>query len=246
MPYQQVCVFRSNEVTPADYASIIYRTARAHNDASVLVEINDIGEQVSHALLYDLNYENILYTENAGRSGKRITAGFGGAGKGSTDKGIKTTKVVKSVGCSLLKLLIEQGQMIINDHETVNELTTFSKKGVSYEAETGKHDDLVMCLVIFAWLSDQTYFKELTDINTIQKLRDKTEEDIAEELCAFDFFVDDGRPEVEEGGWEAVEYVPMPQFDHHFVAPTTTGIQRVTGNDQWDWNDRGFDFNKKH
>jgi hypothetical protein len=246
MPYQQVCVFRNNSVTPADYASIIHRTARAHNDAVVLVEINDIGEQVSHSLLYDFSYENILYTENAGRSGKRVTSGFGGAGKGSVDKGIKTTKVVKSVGCSLLKLLIEQGQMVIHDHETVNELSTFSRKANSYEAETGKHDDLVMCLVLFAWLSDQTYFKELTDINTLQELRDKTEEDIAEELCAFDFFVDDGREGMQEGGWETVDWVPMPQMDHHFVAPTTTGIQRVSGDDRWDWNDSSFDFNKKN
>jgi hypothetical protein len=243
MPYQQVCTYRSNEITPADYASVIHRTARAHNDAVVLVEINDIGEQVSHSLLYDFSYENILYTENAGRSGKRITSGFGGT-RGAIDKGIKTTKVVKSVGCSLLKLLIEQGQLTINDHETVNELTTFSRKANSYEAEAGKHDDLVMCLVLFAWLSDQVYFKELTDINTLQNLRDKTEEDISLDLCAFDFFVDDGRPET-EGGWEAVDWVPMPQFDHFVSNPHATGIQRVSGADNWDWTDPNFDFNKR-
>lgn len=184
MPYQQVSVYRCNSISPQDYAEIIHRVAKGHNNASVLVEINDIGESVSHALHYDLGYENVLFTENAGRSGKRITQGFSGT---NIDKGIRTTKTVKSIGCSLLKLLIEQNQLIINDHETINELCTFSKKGMSYEAEPGKHDDLVMCLVLFAWLSEQQYFKDYTDINTLMKLREKTEEDLEQDLAPFGF-----------------------------------------------------------
>ena len=142
---------------------MIHRVAKAYNNASVLVEVNDIGEQVSHALHYDFGYEHVLFTENAGRSGKRITSGFGGT---SVDKGIRTTKIVKSIGCSIIKLLIEQNQLIVNDFNTINELSTFSKKGNSYEAESNKHDDLVMCLVLFAWLSEQQYFKDYTNINT--------------------------------------------------------------------------------
>jgi hypothetical protein len=184
MPYQQTCVFRSNAVTPHDYAGVIHRVAKAYNNASILVEVNDIGEQVSHALHYDFGYEHILFTENAGRSGKRITAGFGG---GQVDKGIRTTKVVKSVGCSILKLLVEQNQLIINDFQTINELSTFSKRNNSYEAEPGKNDDLVICLVLFAWLSEQQYFKDYTNINTLASLRDKTEEEIEQDLAPFGF-----------------------------------------------------------
>lgn len=189
MPYQQVGVYRNNAITPLDYADIIHRTAKAYNNAYVLVEVNDIGEQVSTSLNYDFGYENVLFTENAGRSGKRITTGFGG---GSVDKGIRTTKIVKSIGCSILKLLIEQNQFIVNDINTISELGTFSKKGTSYEAEPGKHDDLVMCLVLFAWLSDQQYFKDYTNINTLMSLRDKTEDDIEQDLAPFGF-VDSGR-----------------------------------------------------
>src|SRR5208283_5301506 len=105
---------------------------------------------------YDLEYDNILFTENAGRVGKRISAG--GFGKG-VDKGIRTTMNVKSDGCSILKLLIEQNQLIVNDFNTIEELSTFSLKGKGYEAEDGKHDDLVMGLVLFAWLTEQQYFK---------------------------------------------------------------------------------------
>jgi hypothetical protein len=202
MPYQQAAVYRNNNITPVDYADVIHRVAKAYNNASVLVEVNDIGEQVSHALHYDFGYEHILFTENAGRSGKRITAGFGGV---NVDKGIRTTKIVKSVGCSILKLLIEQNQLIVNEINTISELGTFSKKGTSYEAESGKHDDLVMCLVLFAWLSDQNYFKEYTNINTLMSLRDKTEEDMEQDLAPFGF-LDSGREDFFEEEYE--KYVP--------------------------------------
>jgi hypothetical protein len=190
MPYNQVAVYRSNIITPIDYASVIFRIGRSYNNASILVEINDIGEQVSHSLHYDFEYDNVLFTENAGRAGKRISTGFG-TGSG-TDKGIRTTKPVKATGCAILKLLIEQNQLIINDFHTIEELSTFSRKGQSYEAEESKHDDMVMPLVLFAWLSDQQYFKEYTDINTLSKLREKTDDDIVNDLSPFGF-VDDGR-----------------------------------------------------
>jgi hypothetical protein len=185
MPYEQVCTFRDNMITPTDYCSIIHRISRSYNNASVLVEINDIGGQVSDMLYYEYDMDTLLSSENDGRAGKRISSGFSGS---SADKGIRTTKTVKSVGCSMMKLLIEQNQLIINDHETIHELSVFSRKGKSYEAESGNHDDLVMCLVLFAWLSDQHYFREMTDINTLTKIRDKDDEQIASELTPFGFF----------------------------------------------------------
>ena len=187
MPYEQVAVYRSNNTTPTDYADIIHKVCKSYCNAAVLVEINDIGEAVANSLHQEFEYENILFTENAGRSGKRITTGFGGTGQGGVDKGVRTTKVVKSIGCSMLKLLIEQNQLVINDFNTINELSTFSRKSNSYEAEPGNHDDLVMGLVLFGWLSDQQYFKEYTNINTLMKLRDKTDEDVMNDLSPFGF-----------------------------------------------------------
>jgi hypothetical protein len=208
MPYQQVCVYRDNFITPVDFASVIYRIATVYNEASVLIEINDIGEQVSDVLLMDFGYENLLYTESAGRSGKRITSGFGK----KVDNGIRTTKTVKSIGCSLLKLLVEQDQLLLRDFNTIQELSRFSKRGSSFEAESGYHDDLVMNLVIFAWLTDQTYFKDMTDINTLMKLREKTEEQIEEELLPFGY-IDDG--------------------SHFDDQDNTEGFMTV--NDDWSW-----------
>lgn len=187
MPYKQVCTYRDNMVTPVDYAEIIYRLCKNYNDAAALIEINDIGGQVSDTLHFDFEHDNILYTETAGRAGKRISGGFGK----NVDRGIRTTKTVKAIGCNILKLLIEQDQLIVNDFDTVKELSTFSRRGVSYEAESGAHDDMVMTLVLFAWLTDQSYFKDLTDINTMMKLRMKSENEMMDDLMPFGFNADD-------------------------------------------------------
>lgn len=187
MPYEQVCAFRDNTVTPIDYAGIIHTCHKMYNEAYVLIEVNDIGEQVSEVLHYEYEVETILYTENAGRSGKRISSGFGR----SVDKGIRTTKSVKAIGCNMLKLLVEQDQLIVNDFFTINELSTFSRRGVSYEAESGTHDDLVMCLVLFGWLTDQSFFKEMTEINTLSRLKQRNEEELMDDMMPIGFNSDD-------------------------------------------------------
>ena len=218
MPYIQTATFRSNLISPIDYASIIYRVAKAYNNASILVEINDIGEQVSHSIHHDFGYEHVLFTENGGRNGKKVTSGFGHSS--SIDKGIRTTQVVKSIGCSILKLLVEQNQFIVNDYLTINELSTFSKKNNSYEAEKGKHDDLVMCLVLFSWLSDQDYFKDLTDISTLNALRDKSEEDMENDLSVFGFVIRGGGDynyddEKLPGNWLMAD--KQEEYDDHWI-----------------------------
>lgn len=197
MPYRQIGVYRDNLVGPVDFASVLYRTGMLYNEAGILVEINDIGGQVSDVLILDHGYENILYTQNSGRSGKVLSGGFGK----NTDNGIRTTKTVKSTGCSMLKMLIEQDQLFIRDYETIQELSRFSKKANSFEAEPGFHDDLVMNLVLFSWMVEQPYFKDMTDINTLTRLREKTDEQIEEEMLPFgfvdiggdeDYYADDG------------------------------------------------------
>jgi hypothetical protein len=196
MPYIQVGAYRNNMITPVDYAAAVHAAAKYYNDANILVEVNDIGEQVSTIIFEEYEYENMLLTENNGREGKRLLSGVAGF-SGRADKGIRTTKSVKSIGCSMIKLLIEQNQLIINDFETIRELSTFSQKGTSYEAEQGNHDDLVMCLVLFGWLSNQRFFKELTDINTVINLREMNEEKVFSELVPFGM-IDDGQNDFED------------------------------------------------
>jgi len=196
MPYRQVCTYRNNLITPIDYSTIIFTTAKYYIETAIMIEINDIGEQVASILFEDMEYENMLLTENSGRGGKRLLSGVSGF-SGKADKGIRTTKTVKSVGCSMIKLLVEQDQLIINDFETIKEFSTFSKKGTSWEAEPGNHDDLVMGLVLFGWLTNQKFFKELTDINTISQLKEMNDEQLMNELTPFGI-IDTGHDVFEE------------------------------------------------
>jgi hypothetical protein len=179
-PYKQVCTYRDNQIAPADYAEIMYKTAIHYNNCPILCEINDIGEQIGHQLLFDFGYENVLCTESNGRAGKKITYY-----SKKCDKGIRTTKLVKGMGCGNLKLLIEQNKLLIFDKNTVDEFNTFSRVNDTYKAEPGKHDDLVMGLVLFAWLTEQDYFKELTSLNTGTSLREISSQKIDEEILPF-------------------------------------------------------------
>jgi len=187
MPYRQVFRYRNNNISPRDYADVIHRIAMHYNNAFVLVEINDIGEQVGDILIFECEYENVLCTEAAGKAGKRIVFS-----SKKCDKGIRTSPAVKLSGCLLLKLLIEQKKLIIPDDETVKEFTIFVKNKNTYKGQDGKHDDLVMGAVLFAWLSDQKFFKDFMDINTIDELREKTLEQIKDELLPFGYV--DPRP----------------------------------------------------
>jgi hypothetical protein len=197
----QVVAFRNNELPPPDYAKFLLATMKTYNNSVCLIELNDLGEELARILWEEYEYEGLLFTENAGRAGKRITSGFGGKG---CDMGLRTTNPVKATGCAMLKLLIEQKQLIINDYETIHELSTFSKKGKQYQAEPGKHDDLAMGLVFFAWMTQQPFFKEYTDINTLMRLREKTDEEIESELTPFGFLdnhqdIDEIEPEAPPG-----------------------------------------------
>ena len=179
-PYKMVASFRNNLISPLVYPNIIYEVAKYYNDALILVETNDIGQQIADILHYDLEYENMLVSANSGRAGQTLSGGFGT----TTHYGVRTTKQVKRIGCGTLKTLIESDKFIIEDYDTIYELSRFSLRGQSYEAEEG-HDDLAMCCVLFGWLSTQSYLQEITDLDIRKKIVEQNEEMLENELLPF-------------------------------------------------------------
>jgi hypothetical protein len=156
IPYRQVAKYKNNKITPLLFPTIILQAARMYNDAFVLVEINSIGLQVADILHHELAYENLIKIQVKGKQGQQSTPGF-------TRKiayGLKTSVQTKQIGCANLKTLIESDKLIINDADTIMELTTFSADKKSFKAEEGNNDDLAMTLVHFGWLTSQRYFKE--------------------------------------------------------------------------------------
>lgn len=194
-PFEQVCTFHSNMIVPLDFAVILNEMGNMYNCAYMLVENNDVGAQVVDSLHFDYEYDNILYTQNKGMKGKVLSQGFGGSG--DNERGIRTTKPVKNQGCSNIKILIENGKLKIYDYETVNEFYSFIKRGQSYEAEPGKNDDLVMCLVLFGWLNSQSYFRELSDLDIQKTMRERSEQELYDSLAPFGI-IWDGRDEQDE------------------------------------------------
>lgn len=182
-PYKQVAKYRNSDISPLLYPSVIYNVAKKYNDAWVLVETNGIGQQVADILHEDIEYENVVMITTRGRAGQVFDGGFGG--KGTTQYGITMSKKVKQIGCNMLKNLIEEDKLIINDFETIAELSSFASKAGSWEASQGAHDDLVMTLVVFAWLSSQTYFKEITDLDLRRKLIEEKIQLMEEEILPF-------------------------------------------------------------
>ena len=189
IPYRVVATFRNNMLAPMLYPNAIYPIARQYNNAYTLVEINDIGGQVADILHDELEYDNIIYVSMQGRKGQVVNGGFGA--KGSSINGVKTSTAVKRIGCSILKNLIEDTKLIVEDFNTVDELTTFVAKGDSFEAEDNHHDDLAMTLVLFSWLTTQAYFKSITGSDIRKDLYEEQIKNLEEEMTPFGF-VDDG------------------------------------------------------
>ena len=187
VPYRQVAVFRDNEIKPMNFPQIIHKVANAYNLAYVLVEVNDIGAQVADALQFDLEYDNLIMTTQHGRSGQVAGGGFSGK---KAQLGVRTTKALKKVGCSNFKTMLEADKIFIQDFDTIVELSSFISKGQSWEAEEGATDDLAMCLVLFGWLSDQTYFKELTNMDIRQQLWKEKEDLVEQDMAPFGFVLD--------------------------------------------------------
>ena len=163
IPYKIVAKYRSNMVAPLVFPNIINIIGKKYNDAYVLIEVNDIGSQVSDVLHHDLEYENLFSTAWYGRHGQQLS-GFVG-GKRDSQFGVRTTKSMKKIGCSNLKALIEDDKLLIPDYDIISELATFVSSADTFSAEEGANDDLVMTLVLFAWLVDQQYFKEMSSQN---------------------------------------------------------------------------------
>jgi hypothetical protein len=183
-PYKLVCKFRNNLISPMLFPTVIEKTGHKYNKAYVFVEINDIGGQVADILHSELEYEHILMSSMKGRKGQVVTGGFG---KGEAVFGVRTTSQVKRLGCSVLKNLIEQDKLLLEDYDILNELMSFVSKAQSYSAEDGHTDDLVMSLVLFAWLSRQPYFKELTNLDTRLALFKNEIKQLEEDLAPFGF-----------------------------------------------------------
>ena len=153
-PFTVAAVYNNNEVAPLMYSNIIHKIAKNYNDAYVLVEINDAGGEVTTSLYWDFEYENMYWTKSGAVLGKKGADPY---------PGIRTTKKTKIIGCANVKDLIDRNNLIINDQETITQFGTFVQNNTGSYAGDDTRDDLVMTHVLFGWLANQPWFKDLTN-----------------------------------------------------------------------------------
>ncbi len=206
-PHKIVGKYKNNEIKPMIFPNIIHQMAKAYNNAFILVEVNDIGDQVASIIHFDLEYENLLMCAMRGRAGQIVGQGFSGT---KTQLGVKMSKAVKKIGCSNLKTIIEDDKVIFRDYDIISELTTFIQKHHSFEAEEGCNDDLAMCLVIYAWCVVQDYFKELTEQDVRKRLYEDQRDQIEQDMAPFGFVLDgleeDSFVDADGDTWKVDEY----------------------------------------
>lgn len=211
-PYKVVAKFRNNIISPLVFPSIIRSVGKKYNDAWILVEVNDIGSQVADVLHTDLQYENLVKVNMLGRKGQIISE-FGGSK--NLQFGVKTSSLVKKLGCSVLKNLIEQDKLQFSDIDIINELTTFIAKRTSFEADEGHNDDLVMCLVLFAWATRQDFFENLTNLDVRLEMYQSQIEQIESELLPLLYNdgtdVGDKENNLDEDAWILVDKDKIPK-----------------------------------
>ena len=230
-PYRVVAKYKNNEIKPMLFPSIINEVARGYDNAWLLIEVNDIGDQVANILHYDLEYDNILMCSMRGRAGQLVGSGFSGK---KSQLGVRTTAAVKKLGCSNLKLLIEDDKLFVNDYDIISELTTFAQRHNSFEAEEGCNDDLVMCLVIFAWLVAQEYFKEMTNNDIRKRIYEEQKNQIDQDMSPFGF-ISDGLEDMEV-------FVEQETGDRWMFATSENGIQTQEIWNVDEYGDRSYNW----
>ena len=186
-PYKVVAKYRNNEIKPMLFPNVIHDVAKGYNNAWLLIEVNDIGEQVANILHYDLEYDNMLMAAMRGRAGQVVGHGFSGK---KSQMGVRMTSAVKKLGCSNLKTFLEDDKLLTVDYDIISELTTFAQRHNSFEAEEGCNDDLAMCLVIFSWLVAQDYFKEMTSNDIRKRIYEEQKNQIEQDMAPFGFILD--------------------------------------------------------
>ena len=197
VPYKLVGKYRDNKIAPMLYPTVIHKVARDFNDAYVLIETNS-SEQVAHIMHNELEYGNIVFVNRSTKSGQVVSGGFGG---GKVQLGVNTDKRVKRIGCFTFKSLLEEKKLLVFDPDVISEISTFIQVRDSYQADEGYHDDLVMPLVLFSWLTTNPYFKEMSDVNIREAMYQERIKQIEEEVVPFGFIMSGNEEEliVEDG-----------------------------------------------
>lgn len=136
---KQVAVLYDKNIDELDAPFVLHKICKMYNNALEISERNK-AEGIPMKLMRELDYKNVFCDEK----------GFAG---------IHHTESSRNASISIMRRLIREGKIEIVDAETIFEFSTFVKRAGKYQADTGKHDDLVMSTSLLCFLlSDEKNF----------------------------------------------------------------------------------------
>ena len=212
IPYEIVTTYYCNNIAPDLFAEPIYQASVYYKGSYVLVENNDAGCQTLQVLNDTYECENIMGTITNTQNQKIISVN-GGVG---FEFGVRTTKTVKAVGASRLKLLVEQYSLIFGCSWVIDEMNKFIRVGKSYEAQKEAHDDLVMCTLLFSWLTTQDLFEDITLTNANSSIRLQNEERLANEMMPIGYVLD-GLDSYGDDSISDFMSIQLPDYDEYLL-----------------------------
>lgn len=173
-PFKQVATFRQSMATYLDLVPIADELGKYYNNAMIFVENNSgDGQSMVDMLWNNCDYEN-LYSEKKGIWGFR------------------TTTKSRKIGLQNLKKMADNGDLLIQDAETIEELYGFVLKNGKYQAGNGYSDDNIMALVAsLFFLQDPKLFDKDYLYGMLVKPKGEVQQEDEDEFMGFAFF-DDG------------------------------------------------------
>jgi hypothetical protein len=152
---EQVAVFEDHFTDVYTFADILNRLSYYYNNGYMMVENNGEGSPVVNRLWWEYENEGLVNT-----------------GAKNKDLGIRATKSTKPRAVLLMKKLIEDNNIKINDERTVMQLTDFIDKGNSRFGGGNIDDDLVSSLYWALYILEMEIFDESYEFSKIDEDED--------------------------------------------------------------------------
>ena len=157
-PFIQVASARLPNENFQIMPEFIYDWGEYYNEAFLIIENNDgAGTYINTVLHTDYEYENLFF--------EKTFDTYKNHSKTKIEPGFRTNVRNRALILDVLKLLIDNQKLIVNDAETIKEFNTFVLKNNKYQADDGFHDDLIMALgIALALFGDSKNFENISEM----------------------------------------------------------------------------------
>jgi hypothetical protein len=173
---KQVATLYDNRIDVNIAPYVLKDICLLYNEAFEISENNLFPEIPKYLMIY-VDYVNVYIHRRATNKKERY--------------GIRMTQSSRNKGLAIMKKMFKNKNILINDFDTIRELSVFTEKNGRYEADAGYHDDLVTSMNLLCWLiSDKENYKRFVGSEDSKYMKDVHKIDAEDEELLL--LVDDG------------------------------------------------------